>query len=713
MALPKLSELVADQAFTSLAPEQKDKITTKWILAKSKEGRDQLGDDWRPNDLVEGVRNSGLIPESGSFAQQGSGSFAERIPGEVFDAGVNVAQDVAGGVSGQVENIATTAEAVTGFGEGVAEATQKFNKIIGFDDRQQELSGKNVSDVFSLDFDKVAGGIEAFQSGLANTAASLIPMILATGIAGPGAGFATSLLLNTSESVKGLKDDGKSDAEALTKGGLAGVGKSALDTFGLNKILKNFKGPIAENLKGRLGAALTEGGTEIAQEVIDNMARISQDESLIDGITKMTADEAFNIFAPSFVLGGAVSATRGDEALPPPPPETETTQPEGIEDVITPTEQGTEILQEDGSPDGGDIGSGVEGAGVVEPTITGSTAEELDTGETTSLEADTVDTGRDNGVDQGSGEGDADGGIQHTSNTRNAATTEKFLNQQETRNEQGKAKVKTKEEKVVIDEVESNQAFKEIQEVGNTEQKPSSDPEVPLHIAINNKFVAKARKRLGLPERERPLKKALGKSWIDTLWRIGGDEKAPERLMDELRAKPRPHTDVEVGLLAYRALQLDHIYDQVLEDYNNGKGSKAEIERSVAALKDLFEITESSGTETGRGLSARQIMVNQSYTLGRMTAQTQAAKGEKLTTEEHIEIKERADSIKTKKKEFEDHTATAAEAVAEKDSTKEIKKVIRRNRRVSKKVKDQKKSLIDEITLIANQGDDSALPTAC
>lgn len=301
-----LPELLNTDTFQNANDSDKDRAVNRWIVRANAEGRKTPG--WQPSFIIDKIQESGLIPESGTFRQLPS-----TVPGAFGQSIKRRAVDTAGAISNIVGSIGATAEAITGVGESVEAGAEGVKRIIGFNERAEEVSRKSIEDIFKddLDIDTAEESIDALLFGVANASASFIPLIGAAGKFGTVGAIGAGLILNVSESVKSQLDAGKDDSEAVKVGLAAGTGKALIDAFSAKIISNELTGPIGQKILRFIGNGVLEGGTEFTQELIDKFALIEADttgakfDELIKQVKAEGREGFLKVAAPSFIIGSA------------------------------------------------------------------------------------------------------------------------------------------------------------------------------------------------------------------------------------------------------------------------------------------------------------------------------------------------------------------------------------------------------------------------
>lgn len=184
---------------------------------------------------------------------------------------------------------------------------------------------------------------------------------------------------------------------------------------------------------------------------------------------------------------------------------------------------------------------------------------------------------------------------------------------------------------------------------------------------IKNAVVDQERAQRGLPPAVQPTKRAFGNVWDQAMAKIDQDPAYPDRLLAELREKPRSLTDIEDATLLHRQIDLQNEYGKATRDlaqaFDDGRfdavaDQKARVASISDQLLDIYNIGKAAGTETGRGLAARKMMAYEDFSLAKMELEKRAAKdGEPLTDAERAEVVELNRKIEATQKAFDDYVA--------------------------------------------------------
>src|SRR4029077_9259631 len=154
-------------------------------------------------------------------------------------------------------------------------------------------------------------------------------------------------------------------------------------------------------------------------------------------------------------------------------------------------------------------------------------------------------------------------------------------------------------------------------------------------------------------------------AWTQAMAKIDSDPDWQDRLIEELRGKARPVTDMENAGLLHRRVDLTNELEKSMREaaqaYDDGRmdaveESKLAIARWSDKLSELEDATKKGGTETGRALAARKMMANEDFSLARMVMEKRAANdGKPLTAEQTAEITRLHQQIAEMQKRLDDY----------------------------------------------------------
>lgn len=179
---------------------------------------------------------------------------------------------------------------------------------------------------------------------------------------------------------------------------------------------------------------------------------------------------------------------------------------------------------------------------------------------------------------------------------------------------------------------------------------------------IKNRTVAKELEEMGVPLP----KKGEAKPFVDTharaMEKLKAEPDSGDRLVRELEEAPRAPSDEEAALLTLEANRLikarEAAESAFIEDPS--AANKAAIEKAKEDYRRASDVFTKVGTESGRSLNARKIMVNNDYSLAQVERNMEVAnRGIPLSESESARVK----SLVTQLKESEEkHTRYVAEA---------------------------------------------------
>lgn len=202
------------------------------------------------------------------------------------------------------------------------------------------------------------------------------------------------------------------------------------------------------------------------------------------------------------------------------------------------------------------------------------------------------------------------------------------------------------------------------------------DAEKPLKVSsTKNRIVDEEREARGLAPAMKTAKREFGTVWDDAMGEIDKNPQAQDQLIKELETRPRAVTDTENALLLHRQVDLQNQYDQASDALNKAadEGKPEDIAENrirLAKLSDdllrLYNVGKSAGTESGRGLNARKMMLKEDFTLASLERQKRAANGGRpLTDKEFANLQKVADTYKTKNETLEALVKDREERIAQ------------------------------------------------
>jgi hypothetical protein len=199
----------------------------------------------------------------------------------------------------------------------------------------------------------------------------------------------------------------------------------------------------------------------------------------------------------------------------------------------------------------------------------------------------------------------------------------------------------------------------------------------PRNITINRE-----RAEMGLDPREDVVRKALPESYEGATARMDADPDAGRKLIAEMNAEARPHTDEEVGVMGIELVNRKHAWHKAIGEHAAAAEGPAKAEAfrqmQVAAgeYKETADAVQNAGTATARGLAARRMLIKDDLTLEDMRYERQAMKGGQLSKDEIDGIDKEFNGIEKAR----DAVADADKARAKND----VKRLIKSAKRSTK-----------------------------
>lgn len=190
-----------------------------------------------------------------------------------------------------------------------------------------------------------------------------------------------------------------------------------------------------------------------------------------------------------------------------------------------------------------------------------------------------------------------------------------------------------------------------------------------------NAVVDDERQQRGLPPMMTTLRQTWGESWTKAMATIDQNPVYQDMLVSDINRNPRPITDTENAALLHRRVDLRNEYEkstreaaQAFDDGRTEAMGEARLRTAYWSdkLTDLENATKAGGSETGRALAARRMMMNEDFSLASLEMQKRSANDFRpLTDDERTELKSLADDYKSKSDVLEKHLAEQQEKTRE------------------------------------------------
>jgi hypothetical protein len=227
-------------------------------------------------------------------------------------------------------------------------------------------------------------------------------------------------------------------------------------------------------------------------------------------------------------------------------------------------------------------------------------------------------------------------------------------------------------------------------QVGMGGAKPAEfAPSRETATGIKNAMVDKERQARGQEPILAPQRLANTVVWDRVMAKIDTDPGWQDRLVADLKEKPRTPSQDEIVALDHRYVDLQNEYAKATRDgaqhYADGyeigvAEAKARADFYEGKLNELEQIARKVGTEWGRSGQMRQRLIREDFSLAAMEAKERAAKGfVPLTEQEHAEIAALHEKLTAQER-----AATEAEqAASERISILEVQKALAEAKAIS------------------------------
>jgi len=188
-------------------------------------------------------------------------------------------------------------------------------------------------------------------------------------------------------------------------------------------------------------------------------------------------------------------------------------------------------------------------------------------------------------------------------------------------------------------------------------------------IGVANAVVDAARAKLGLPPVFAPIRQSFGALWDQALRAIAMNPDKGKELVEDLNKKSREISALETAILTHELVTRTLKFDNATEALNNATESEKETaredyDRAMTKLQEAWNASDVSGTEQGRSLNARKMLVALDYTLAKMVSMRTAAAERPLSDEQRAQTEElfaKIDALQKKLADLEKSGKTSGE----------------------------------------------------
>jgi len=182
-------------------------------------------------------------------------------------------------------------------------------------------------------------------------------------------------------------------------------------------------------------------------------------------------------------------------------------------------------------------------------------------------------------------------------------------------------------------------------------------PTTPMQSAIKNAAVDRDRVDRGEPPMMDALKKGDPELWSQAMNVIDQDWAAADKLIARHKANPFIPSDVETMVLLHRRVDLKNEFNKANREAalaeQEGRGDAAEAAKAVrdSMGEKLLELEQvmgkgdtAMGTMAGRAFRARQLVMNEDFTMAELVPNREAFLGRKLTDLERAQLQAISDA---------------------------------------------------------------------
>ena len=177
--------------------------------------------------------------------------------------------------------------------------------------------------------------------------------------------------------------------------------------------------------------------------------------------------------------------------------------------------------------------------------------------------------------------------------------------------------------------------------------KPVASSDSPDARSIKNAEIDQWRERRGLKPMAKAGRKAWGYLWDKAMDTITSDPQSGYVLVDQLIGEGRAHSDEEAALLLAHFIQQENAQAVASDIISKSDPASDEFKNAVirrqradAAIEKAHEAMRMAGTQAGRALAARKMMVDSSEipSVGAEMADRKIALGRDLNADERAEV---------------------------------------------------------------------------
>jgi len=227
------------------------------------------------------------------------------------------------------------------------------------------------------------------------------------------------------------------------------------------------------------------------------------------------------------------------------------------------------------------------------------------------------------------------------------------------------------------------------------EAKPKAEDAGPAEdsgpelTGIRNAIVDQERPARGIEQREPPTSRTFKAIDEAAKSAFEKNENVGSNLLADLSKQIRPLTDIEDAILTNEQVRRQNQYDRAVENVNNAVTdeekavAKDQLRQARDAVYEVYDLGQKAGTENGRGLNARKLLMAQDYTLANIENRARAAnQGKPLEeTPKGNEILEKLKDAHDRIKSLEDKLNENASKHAEESSKKYFDQLLKQTKK--------------------------------
>lgn len=192
-----------------------------------------------------------------------------------------------------------------------------------------------------------------------------------------------------------------------------------------------------------------------------------------------------------------------------------------------------------------------------------------------------------------------------------------------------------------------------LEKIGEKEIPKVGRKEMPSMTQVRNENLEKKRMRLGLSPLLSDARRKNPEAYDKAVERLDENPNAARDLVEELTVKARAVNDIEVMMVGIETVSRENDFLAAQQKLFNAKTptekgiAKVQVDKARDRFDEVSRVARNMGTETARGLQARNVIFTDEYSLVKMESdyRTDVNDGEALNRDQEAKIKSHFDEI--------------------------------------------------------------------